>query len=199
MSARRSSSFRFRRALHCAAGGAAAWLAAAGFAAESGSISESELKAAFLPKFPLFVQWPAGTFKQPADPLLIGVLGDAEFAAQLEAAIAGKVIGGRPLRVQVCRDADAARRCHIVFLAGDDEKSAAERVRSLAGSNVLTVSDAPNFAGVGGMVNLISVNKRIRLEINLEAIQRAELRMDPQLLQMARAVKAAPKKAESTR
>ena len=171
----------------------AIWPAAA---AEPAPVGEHELKAAFLPKFPLFVQWPSGAFKAPGDPLVIGILGDASFAGHAEHAVAGKVIGGRALSVQVCRDAAEARRCHIVFILGDDPKATEETLRDLAGSSVLTISDAPNFASQGGMVNLVTANKRVRLEVNLEAIQRAELRMDPQLLQMAKAVKTSARKTK---
>jgi len=154
-------------------------------------VSESELKVAFLPKFSLFVQWPAGTFKTERDPIIIGFIGGSEFVPQLKTAIAGRAVAGRELKVLACRDVDDARHCHIVYLVGGSPQSVRETLRQLAGSNVLTVGDARDFANLGGMVSLITDSRKVRLEVNLEEIQRAELRIDPQLLQLATTVKTA--------
>ncbi|MBL9202335.1 MAG: YfiR family protein [Opitutaceae bacterium] len=154
-------------------------------------MSEAELKAAFVPKFPLFVQWPAAAAKPASLPLVIGVLDGAEIMPHLEALVTGRSVGGRPLSLKVCRDAREARQCHIVFLGSGDAGRIQEVLRQLEGASVLTVSDAPDFASQGGMVNLVTTSRRVRLEVNLDAIQRVALRIDPQLLQMARVVKTA--------
>jgi hypothetical protein len=156
---------------------------------DSVTIGEYELKAAFLPKFPLFVQWPPDAFKSADAPLVIGIFGESEIAEHLEAITVGKTVGGRRLKVRICRDSAEARRCHIVFFPGNELGAIAETLSQLAGAAVLTISDAPDFASVGGMVNLVTADKKIRLEVNLEAIQQAGLRMDPQLLQLAKPVK----------
>ncbi len=165
------------------------WLLAGwtGQAAESRPIRESDLKAAFLPKFPLFVQWPSSSFAGAEAPLVIGVLGENPFGDQLEALVRGKVIDGHPVSVRPCRTAKEALGCHIVFFAGAN--AGGETLRQFAGSKVLTVGDTPGFAEQGGMVNLVMVDRKVRLEVNQEALQKAELRIDPQLLQLARVIR----------
>jgi hypothetical protein len=197
---RRPASIRFRTALRIAAAWPLAIVALAGAeprTPEAGAVSEADLKAAFLPKIALFFQWPGDVFRSPEEPLVIGVLGNSGLAAQLERAAAGRVVAGRKLSVEACRDLAAAKRCHIVFVAGEDPKIVREHLRELAGRGVLTVGDTPGLAGEGGMVNLVAVDRRIQLEVNLDAIQRAELRVDPQFLKLARLVGPPPLKARN--
>lgn len=167
------------------------WLLAGGSgqAAEGRLVRESELKAAFLPKFPLFVQWPSSSFAGAEARLVIGVLGENPFGDKLEVLVRGKVVDGHPIAVRQCRDAKEALGCHIVFCTGAN--ATGETVRQFAGSKVLTVGDTPGFAEQGGMVNLVMVDRKVRLEVNLEAVQKAELRIDPQLLQLARVIRTA--------
>jgi YfiR/HmsC-like len=167
-----------------------------GFAADPKPVAEYQLKAALLPKVALFVQWPAKAFSAPGAPLVIGVFGENPFGPHLEDVARGQVIDGHPLSVQVCRDLQEAALCHLVFISGDNTKTMEETLRQLARAPVLTVSDSPNFATQGGMVNLVTINQKIRLEVNLEAIQRADLRIDPHLLQMVKLVKSVPSKTK---
>lgn len=159
--------------------------------AQTKPVGEYELKAAFLAKLPLFVQWPATGFTAPGSPLVIGVLGENPFGLHLENAAHGKVIEGHPLLVQACRDFQEAAHCHIVYVSGGDERAIEAILRQFAGTSVMTVSDAANFASLGGMVNLVTGNKKVRLEVNLEAMKRVGVRMDPQLLQMVKVVTTA--------
>lgn len=185
--------WRARLARALLAAGLLAFVPGPALPATATSAAEWELKAAFLPKLPLFVQWPAGTFKAADDPLVIGVFGGREAPAQLEQAVSGRIVGGRPLRLVHCHKPADARNCQIVFLAVADTRSAATLLQQLEGCHALTVSDVPNFTDEGGMVTLVAENKRIRLEVNIEAVRRAELRMDPQLLQVAKPGRTAPK------
>lgn len=164
-------------------------LTGAASVAADAPVGEAELKAAFVPKVTLFVQWPAECFKSPQDPVLIGLLGGGPIAPYIEQAATGKSVAGRPVRVVRCRSLEEARACHLIFFGGDD--SLAQLARLLQGPEcrALTVSDAPNFAAGGGMISLVTENKRVRLEVNVDAVRRAELRIDPQLLQVARPVK----------
>jgi hypothetical protein len=166
------------------------------WADEPASVGEYQLKAALLPKLAMFIQWPAKAFSASRSPLVIGVLGENPFGPHLEELARGRVVGGHPLSVQMCRDPQEAARCHVVFISGRDAKNMEETLRLLAGTPVLTVSDAPNFASQGGMVNLVVVNQKLRLEVNPEAILSAELRIDPQLLQLAKVVKTSSLKTK---
>lgn len=103
-----------------------------------------------------------------------------------EADVAAAVAGGRPAgwsrQVRICRDAREAQRWHIVDLASDGAGANQIDLRHLEGTSVRTVSDAPGFAHQGGMVNLVAPDRRIRLGVNLEAVECTDLRMGPQVI-----------------
>lgn len=58
-------------------------------------------------------------------------------------------------------------------------------IESLGDSHVLTVGDVRNFHKVGGMVSLRKTGDQIKLEINLKATKKKELRMNAKLLEIA--------------
>jgi hypothetical protein len=47
------------------------------------------------------------------------------------------------------------------------------------------VSDAEEFARLGGMIRFVNENKKVRLQINLEAARAAELTISSKLLRPA--------------
>jgi len=160
-------------------------------AAEPKTAEEYELKAAFLSKLPMFTQWPEYSFASVNAPVVIGILGENRFGRHLENSIRGKVSADHPLIIKPCRDAREATQCHVVFLFGD-RKEVEDALRQLAGLKVLTVSDSPGFAELGGMVSLtlMPTDRKVQIEVNLEAVQKAGLRMDPRFLQLTKTVKS---------
>ncbi len=58
----------------------------------------------------------------------------------------------------------------------------------LRGRNILTVGDAEGFGLHSVMIRLVTVENKIRLRINLEAAQAANLRLSSKLLRSAEIV-----------
>jgi hypothetical protein len=59
---------------------------------------------------------------------------------------------------------------------------------ALAGSNALTVSNAPDFAQHGGMIEFKIVNNRVRFIVNLDAANKAKVTLSSELLKVAMSV-----------
>ena len=159
-------------------------LAAIGLAAAQPRVAaEAELKAAFVYRIALFVEWPAEPFGSAA-PFQVCVLGsDAGWSAAF-APIEGKKVQGRPVApVRLLARVDEARGCQVVVFADADVRRAA----ALPGP-VLTVGDADGFAQAGGMVGFVREGTQLRFDINRDAAARAQLRLPAELLKLARAV-----------
>jgi hypothetical protein len=144
----------------------------------------------------MFTEWPAQTFAAPDSPIVIGVLGTNSFGPHLEAILRGKTVNNRPIKLRTCSSAEDAAACQIVVVAETDKAVVNEILRKLANQKVLTVSDAPEFAASGGMVGLTEVNRKVGLEVNLEAVQATGLRVDPRLLQLAKVVRSKDSRKE---
>ena len=81
-----------------------------------------------------------------------------------------------------------ARSCHIVFIGWTDPSRVDRTVKDLEGRPILTVGELDGFAERGGMIAMVMRQNRLRLEINLRAVERAGLRLSSQLLKLAKLV-----------
>jgi len=166
-----------------------------GVAAEKPVVQEFQLKAALVLKLPLFVEWPSAPSQPARNELIIGILGNNPFGNHLETISHNKLVGGHVVVIRLCQKLEEAQACHLVFVAESEKARLAEILKALRGRQILTVSDLPAFAESGGMVGLVALNRKINLEINQHALHAAGLKVDPQLLQLARVVGAGPDKS----
>jgi len=90
---------------------------------------EYHVKAAFLFNFAKFVEWPTETFKTPADPIVICVLGQNPFGNAIEETISGKSVGGRTLSVREISGTQHPWSCQILFV----NSSALNQFRAVIG------------------------------------------------------------------
>jgi hypothetical protein len=154
--------------------------------AAQGGPDEYRLKAAFLYRFPQFVEWPAQATEGKAT-LDVCVVGPNPFGNVLEELVEGEQLEGRTLKVRR-PDGDAFADCHILYLPAAYGRRR-EILRQLAGVPVLTVSDAPTFLDEGGMIQLFLRDNRLRFNINASATDRASIRLSAQLLRLAQTVR----------
>ena len=148
---------------------------------------EYRLKAAFVYRFPQFVEWPAAAV-QDSRTLDLCVLQPNPFGPDLEQLVNGESLDGRPLRVRVVAGVDALPGCHAVFAGARSEASAAV-LKAVAGRPVLTVGETDRFLDDGGIIVLKVVERRVRFEVNATNAQKAGLRINAQLLSLAAAVR----------
>jgi hypothetical protein len=147
---------------------------------------EYRLKAAFVYRFPQFVEWPASAV-QDSQTVDLCVLQPNPFGSELEQLVDGESLSGRPLRVRVVSAPDALSGCHALF-AGDRSDGAAAALKAVAGRPVLTVGESDQFLDAGGIIALKVVDRRVRFEVNASNAQKAGLRINAQLLNLAAAV-----------
>jgi hypothetical protein len=161
--------------------------------AQSAPVTEYQLKAVFLFNFAQFVDWPPATFPDPHTPLVIGILGDDRFGSTLDETVRGEQVNDRPLVVQRYRRLDDVGTCQILFVSQSENDRLDQIVSALRGRNILTVSDAPDFALHGGMIQFVTDKNKIRLDINLDAAKAASLTISSKLLRPATIVSARSK------
>jgi hypothetical protein len=148
---------------------------------------EYRLKAAFVYRFPQFVEWPASAVEESRTVDLC-VLQPNPFGAELERLVAGESLSGRPLRVRVVNTVDALQGCHALF-AGARSEVAAAALKAVAGRPVLTVGENDEFLAAGGIIALKIVDRRVRFEVDATNAQKARLRISAQLLNLAAAIR----------
>jgi len=145
------------------------------------AVPENEAKAAFLYNFAKFVEWPEDALAR--SDFVVGVVGDDQFAAVMERVLHGKVVRDRPLIVRRVTRAGDLDGCHVVYVG--DERQLPDVLQALVTRPVLTVGAREDFATQGGMIAFLVENQKLRFAVNLDAAERANLRISSQLLKLA--------------
>ena len=101
---------------------------------------------------------------------------------------AGEVSDSRNIEVVVSPKDAELDRCDVLYVAHSDKKKIDAALRKVAGRSVLTVGDAASFTKQGGAVALLTVCDRIEIQINLQASQKARLKISSRLLNLATVV-----------
>jgi hypothetical protein len=150
--------------------------------------TEYQVKAAFLFNFAKFVEWRPSSFSDASAPLRICILGRDPFGQGLRDIINEKTVNGRKLELVYTVDLQAARACHILFIASSEKARLKQIVEGLRGTSALTVSDTEGFAEQGGMINFVLDNARVQFKVNRNAADQAGLKISSKLLSVARLV-----------
>ena len=146
--------------------------------------TEAELRAAVIYNIARFVQWPhATTNNTNFDICTLGNNAVSDALVSLE----GKPLNGLPTHTRpIQRDRDL-EGCRMLYIAPDDTVRMAAISAILTNNReaTLTISDAPSFLALGGMVQLVVVDERQRFRINQELAEKANLYINAKLLQLA--------------
>jgi len=158
---------------------AAALLATAGPA--QAQISDTAVKAAFIPKFARYVVWPPSAPARTSPQILICVIGDDPFGDTLGQAAAGQEADGRPFAVRHLSSAAGASDCAIAFVDGDRTE---QSLAALGRQPVLTITDARS-SGQRGIIHFAIVDGRVRFFIDNAQAQARGLAISSRLLALA--------------
>jgi len=144
--------------------------------------TESQVKAAYLYNFGKFVRWPAKAAVETFD---ICVLGKDTFGPALLATVTGESIDGKSVVARNIPSVQEASNCRILFVSSSEDKRLKVILAAAKRLGTLTVSDIPDFAAQGGMIELVTQEGRIRFEVNLTAVNQAGLTVSSELLKVA--------------
>jgi hypothetical protein len=161
-------------------------------AGEDGTVSEYQVKAAFLYNFTKFVDWPARTFTTTNAPFVIGIVGDNPFNTDLDDVVRDEKVHGHPLVVKRFQVAEDFTGCQLLFVSRSVKEQLGSVLRRTAGRPVLTISDTAGFVEQGVMANLLLVKGSIKMEVNRKVAEAAGLQISAKLLGLARIVESNP-------
>ncbi|MCA8964694.1 MAG: YfiR family protein [Planctomycetes bacterium] len=153
-------------------------------AAQGKEYREYEVKAAYLLQFLRYVTWPKRADDDKA-PLVIGVVGKSPFGKVFDSVDGKEVEGtGRKLKVKkfdvAPKDAEL-RACHIVFVCKSEQPHLEELLAAVADHPVLTVTEGDRMIERGVAFGFVLEERKVRIEYNSEATQRAKLKVSAQL------------------
>ncbi len=154
----------------------------------SQEVTDDEIKAALVFKFPVYVRWPDAILDDNVETFEFLVLGKGRLS-DLLGHFDGEKIMGKIIHVKRISTIQALEECHMLFIASSEEKNLAPVLKAIEGKPILTVGDMNGFAQQGGVINFIRKKDSIHFEINREAGKRAGLNISSKLLRLAKIVK----------
>lgn len=149
------------------------------------SVTEDQIKAAYVLNFARFVDWPPEAFKGDSG-FNFCALGRSRMADELAADIQGKNINGRAIAFHYLKNPDDSLNCQVIVVSGNSTKQQQKLLEIQSGRPVLLVGEFAGFARAGGTMDFIVENGKVMFEVNLAAADEAHLKLSSKLLSLAR-------------
>ena len=143
------------------------------------------VEAAFLLKFPDFIDWPESYRQSDGGKFVISVLGGSTIYNHLDEISADRKILGKALEVRRVRTLAELKEPNILFVKGIGRGELKDLVKQLRGKPVLIVSDMPGGGQLGAMINFFIQGNKVRFEVNKGSIEKSLLKVSFRLLQVA--------------
>jgi hypothetical protein len=148
--------------------------------------SEEAVEAAYLHKFPGFVEWPAGAFKSSTSPIVIGLVGAPEVLEELTKLARGRLVLNRPVEVRAVDPKELSPDVHVLFIGKNAAMTGTKALIAEArGSHMLIVTDMPDGLRAGAVIEFVRVDGRLRFEASLRAAALAGVKLSSKLLSVA--------------
>ena len=162
-------------------GGLAAALA---FGSARAQPREAAVKAAFIPRFVRYVEWPAAARPAAREPFQLCVIGRDGFGLLLDNAARRETLEGRGVTVRRLAGVDGAGGCHLAVVRGATPLDTGRMLRALNGRPILTITDA-RAGPQRGMVHFVVVDGRVRFFVDEAAASQHGLVISSRLLTLA--------------
>lgn len=148
--------------------------------------SEYNLKAAFIYNFTKFIEWKTS----PTDnEFIIGIIGASPINDPLVEVIKTETVDGKKIIIKHFDKAADISDCHILFISRSAGAALDDILAKTAGKGMLIVSEQDGYAKGGTAINFVIVNRKLKFEANVKAINAAGLAASSQLLKLAIIVK----------
>lgn len=153
------------------------------------SMAEYQIKAAFLYKFCLYIEWPPTAFASADSPIVLGIAGPESLVAELENMSRGRALNGRSMQVRHIDNNSNLTALHILFVARAEQSKLPQLVLQAQKLPLLVVTESDGGLNDGGGINFFVQDSQVRFDVGLDSTNRQGLRLSAQLLKVARTVR----------
>lgn len=148
--------------------------------------AESEVKSVFLFNLTKFIVWPEEA-DNGSRQFSIAILGTDPFGRHLDEVMMNETVKGRKITVRryLSKEEVQWQEIDLLFVGRELLGVLPELQQTASRFGVLTVGNSAGFCHAGGMVNLLSVGGRVKIEVNLEEAKNSGFLISSQLLKLA--------------
>ncbi len=154
--------------------------------------SKIDVRSMILSQIPNYITWKKSNFVDEKAYFTIILLGDTPFKSNFNDLFKGKTIAGRNIEIKrynTIKDINELSQAHIVFISKTFSKE--ETKNAIVFFNTkksITISCQDDFILNGGIIELITINKNIRFNINNINAKKNKIKINPKLLGFANKV-----------
>jgi hypothetical protein len=152
------------------------------FTVQAQQETDYTIHATLIHRFTKYIDWPAN--KKSGD-FIIGILGDSPLYDELKSFTANKTVGNQKITVAKISRSENSFNCHILFITEEESGSLKKIAALTAGAPVLLITEYNGLARQGACINFITINQRLKLEINKSNVAQRGLHIASELLDLA--------------
>ena len=151
--------------------------------------SVNVVKAAYICNFLKYVEWPEWSFQNETVPISIYIT-QGRFGRFAMEELRLKKVKGRRLKLREwnCSNETLPDNCQVVYIDESCTGNLASLIQIFEKKNILSIGCLDGFAEMGGIIELIRIDGNIRFTINTAAAQRSGIKLESQLLRLARII-----------
>ena len=142
-----------------------------------------KIKSAYIYQFLQFVTWP-DISNHPDQSFNICVFGKETITENLKLLDLSHQ-GEKLIEVKFPKSMDDANNCNILYIAETNNDKLQAILEYLHDKPILSVSSMKNFAKRGGIIGFVTLNNKVRLQINRKPALQANLKISAKLLEVS--------------
>jgi hypothetical protein len=140
-----------------------------------------EIYSMMMFNFTRYVEWPASTGEE----FVIGVMGNKEVYNTLNAWYAGKSKGTKKYVIKIFKSAEEVADCAVLFIDKSRSNEFAVIKEKVKGKGTLMITNHDGFGAKGSTINFVTVDSKLKFELNHKAFESANLKVSGALASMA--------------
>lgn len=146
--------------------------------------SEQQVKAAYLYQLSRLTTWPNGKVTRNINICITDESGIGEALKPIH----NRKSHGRNIQIQLIDKTHPPNSCHILYAGKIAPGTVKLFNQTLATQHILVVGDQADFVRLGGMIGFTIKSGKVRLNINLQSIFTAGLKLHPSLHNIAQTI-----------
>jgi len=144
------------------------------------------IQANLIYRFTKYIDWPAS---RKSGDFIIGIVGDSPLYDDLKSFMNNKTVDNQRIVVTKLSGSDNYTNYHILFIS-EEKSGLLKKIAALtASSPVLIISEYNGLAYKGSCINFITINNRLKIEINKNNADQRSLHIASELLDLAIIIK----------
>ncbi len=129
------------------------------------------------------MEWPSED--DASEAFIIGIIGDDRLYSELKALTINKSVGDQKIIIRNISSGGPFNDCHMLFLSPEESSNFKKIELITRNQPVLLITENTGLAKKGSCINFVTVDNRLKLEINKRNILSKNINIASELLKLA--------------